>query len=31
LRDGTVIFDGDSSQARVRGLVSTEGTNTPRE
>jgi ABC-2 type transport system ATP-binding protein len=31
LRDGTVIFDGDSSQARARGLVSTEGTNTPGE
>ena len=31
LRDGTVIFDGDSSQARARGLVSTEGTNTPRD
>jgi len=29
LRDGTLIFDGESSQARARGLVSTEGTNTP--
>jgi len=31
LRDGTVIFDGESSQARARGLVSTDGTNTPGE
>ncbi len=31
LRDGTVIFDGESSQARARGLVSTEATNTPGE
>ena len=31
LRDGAVIFDGESSQARVRGLVATDGTNTPGE
>lgn len=31
LRDGAVTFDGDSSQARARGLVTTEGTNTPGE
>lgn len=31
LRDGVVIFDGDSSQARARGLVASDGTNTAGE
>lgn len=31
LRDGVVVFDGETSQARARGLVATDGTNTPGE
>lgn len=31
LRDGVVVFDGDTSQARARGLVASEGTNTAEQ
>jgi ABC-type multidrug transport system ATPase subunit len=31
LREGTVVFDGETSQARARGLVTADGANAPKE